>query len=113
VEVLNFDVGDWKVEPLVRLDLDVLLIAFSSVEYLLSELRVAAKRINMGPFACVAKLFLLMKETVLKFEKLVRPLRLIVCHLTIHNRDFCGIDDTIVEGDHLSIKVRSPLEKII
>jgi hypothetical protein len=97
----------------MRLDLDVLLIAFSSVEYLLSELRVAAKRINMGPFACVAKLFLLMKETVLKFEKLVRPLRLIVCHLTIHNRDFCGIDDTIVEGDHLSIKVRSPLEKII
>ena len=111
--MLYFDVGEWKVEPLVRLDLDVLLIAFSSVEYLLSELRVAAKRINMGPFACVAKLFLLMNETVLKFEKLVRPLRLVVCHLTIQNRDFCGIDDAIVEGDHLSVKVRSPLKKII
>jgi len=111
--VLYFDVGEWKVEPLMRLDLDVLLVAFSSVEYLLSELRVTAKRINVGPFACVAKLFLLMNETVLKFEELIRPLRLVVCHPAIHNRVFCGIDDAIVESDHLSIKVRPSLKKII
>ena len=54
--MLYFDVGEWKVEPLMRFDLDVLLIAFGSIEYLLSELRVAAKRTDMGPFACVVGL---------------------------------------------------------
>ena len=36
LKVFDFDIGEWKVVPLMRLDLDVLFIAISSVEYLLS-----------------------------------------------------------------------------
>ncbi len=97
----------------MSLYLSVLLVSISTGENSLSKIDVAAKCLNMLPLAGEALRNVFVIEAFLQIKELVGPLLLVPCHLSIQDWVLGRVDIAIIERDHLRIKVRSRLKKIV